>query len=198
MKREIAEHLFTVTDLLAPAECQELIARGEAMGFEAASVAMAAGTRMMPGVRNNDRVTFDNPELAEWLWHRLRAHVAPEIDGATAAGLNDRLRFYRYDPSQRFHAHRDGVVARSPIERSRLTFMVYLNEVAEGGQTIIYSEDRVNGLRRVVASIEPQAGIALVFAHEWWHEGAKVLSGREYVLRSDVMYRDPQAGNSGK
>lgn len=29
----------------------------------------------------------------------------------------------------------------------------------------------------------------LVFAHEWWHEGAKVLSGRKYVLRTDLMYR---------
>lgn len=189
MKQDFAESLFTVADFLTAAECEQLIARGEAMGFEAASVAMASGPQVMPGVRNNDRVTFDDPELADWLWRRLNAHVPPQLDGATAIGLNERLRFYRYDASQRFHAHRDGVVERSPGERSRLTFMVYLNDGAEGGQTVFYSEDRVNGLRRIVASIEPHAGMALVFAHGWWHEGAKVLSGRKYVLRSDVMYR---------
>lgn len=197
MKTDIAQRLFTVTDLLTSAECEELIIRGEAMGFEAASVATADGPQMMPGVRNNDRVTFDDAKLTDWLWERLRAYVPPELNGAAPAGLNERLRIYRYDSSQRFHAHRDGVVKRSPAERSRLTFMVYLNDGAEGGQTVFYSEERINGLRRVVASIEPKAGMALVFAHEWWHEGAKVLSGRKYVLRSDVMYRDPDVGDRG-
>jgi hypothetical protein len=67
--------------------------------------------------------------------------------------------------------------------------MVYLNEGAEGGQTVFYSEERVGGLRQVVASIDPKIGTGLFFAHAWWHEGAKVLSGRKYVLRTDVMYR---------
>jgi predicted 2-oxoglutarate/Fe(II)-dependent dioxygenase YbiX len=190
VKNDIAEHLFTISDLLTPAECEELIARGERLGFEAASVATAGGPQMMPGVRNNDRVTFDDPALADWLWQRVKPYVPHEIDGSVAVGLNERLRFYRYDPSQRFNAHRDGVVKRSPTERSRLTFMAYLNGGAEGGQTVFYSEDRVSGLRRVVASVEPQAGMGLVFAHQWWHEGAKVTSGRKYVLRTDVFYRD--------
>jgi hypothetical protein len=191
MRTDIAENLFTVAGLLTPDECRQLIERGEGLGFEAASVAMASGPRMMTNVRNNDRVTFDDPGLADWLWDRAKAHVPRTLDGSTATGLNERLRFYRYDPSQKFNAHRDGVVERSPTERSRLTFMVYLNAGAEGGQTVFYSEDRVNGLRRVVASIDPQVGTGLFFAHEWWHEGAKVVGGRKYVLRTDVMYRDP-------
>jgi len=44
----------------------------------------------------------------------------------------------------------------------------------------------------VVASVEPVAGLGLFFAHEWWHEGAKVLSGRKYVIRTNVMYQSPQ------
>lgn len=198
MKNVLAENLFNLPNLLTPAECEQLIARGEAMGFEAASVATRSGPQMLTTVRNNDRVTFDDPALAEQLWQRLREHVPAEMDGAVAVGLNERLRFYRYDPSQRFKGHRDGVVERSPTERSRLTFMVYLNDGAEGGQTVFYSEDRTAGLRRVVASVEPRAGTGLVFAHEWWHEGARVLSGRKYVLRTDVMYRDrdPSAGGA--
>jgi prolyl 4-hydroxylase len=192
MKTHIAENLFTVAGLLTPAECQQLIDRGEEMGFEAASVATAGGPRMMANVRNNDRVTFEDPALAEWLWERAEPHVPPTLEGAVVTGLNERLRFYRYDPSQRFNAHRDGAVERSPVERSRLTFMIYLNAGAEGGQTIFYSEERVSGLRPVVASIDPAVGMGLFFAHEWWHEGARVVSGRKYVLRTDVMYRDPK------
>jgi len=189
-RTEIAENLFTVAALLTPEECRQLIDRGEGIGFEAASVATTAGTKMMTNVRNNDRATFDDPKLATDLWERVKPHLPP-LGAATAIGLNERLRFYRYDPSQRFHAHRDGVVERSPTERSRLTFMVYLNEGAEGGQTIFYSEERIDGLRKLVASVEPCLGMGLFFAHEWWHEGAKVLSGRKYVLRTDVIYRDP-------
>jgi hypothetical protein len=190
MRTDIAENLFTVAGLLTPDECQRLIDRAERMGFAAATVAMATGPQMMTNVRNNDRVTFDDPALADWLWERAQAHVPQALAGSMATGLNERLRFYRYDPSQRFKAHRDGIVERSPTERSRLTFMVYLNSGAEGGQTVFYSEDRVDGRRRVVASIDPQVGTGLFFAHEWWHEGANVISGRKYVLRTDVMYRD--------
>lgn len=189
MRTDIAENLFTVADLLTPAECEQLIERGEGIGFEAASVATVGGPKMMTNVRNNDRVTFDDPALAAQLWERVRPHV-PALGGSTPVGLNERLRFYRYDPSQRFNAHRDGVVERSPTERSRLTFMVYLNEGSEGGQTVFYSEERVDGLRKIVASVEPRMGMGLFFAHEWWHEGAKVISGRKYVLRTDVIYRD--------
>jgi predicted 2-oxoglutarate/Fe(II)-dependent dioxygenase YbiX len=190
MKRIIAENLFTVPEIFGPQECEDFIARGEGIGFGAASVSTAAGPRMMANVRNNDRVIFDNPALADSIWERIRSHVPQELDGATAVGLNERFRYYRYDPSQRFNAHRDGTVKRSPSERSRLTFMVYLNDGFEGGQTVFYSEVRVNGLRQIVASVEPVRGLGLFFAHGWWHEGARVVSGRKYVLRTDVMYRD--------
>ena len=86
---------------------------------------------------------------------RLREHVPPGTDGAVPVGLNERLRFYRYDPPQRFKGHRDGAVRRSPTERSRLTFIVYLNDRAESGRTVSYPEDRVNGLPTVVPSVEP-------------------------------------------
>ncbi len=133
MRTDIAENLFTVSGLLTPAECERLIERGEGMGFEAASVATASGPRMMANVRNNDRATFDDLALADWLWQRVGPYVPAVLAGSVASGLNERFRFYRYDASQRFNAHRDGVVERSPTERSRLTFMVYLNEGAEGG-----------------------------------------------------------------
>ncbi len=190
MRNDLAPDLFTVADLLDADECRRLIDRGEALGFEAASVATPTGPKMMANVRNNDRATLDDPALAARLWEWLAPHVPAAVGDAVAVGLNDRLKFYRYDAAQRFNAHRDGVVARSPTERSRLTFLVYLNGDDEGGQTAFYSEDRVGGLRRLVASVDPRAGMGLVFAHAWCHEGTRVTAGRKYVLRRDVMYRD--------
>src|SRR6266478_229151 len=116
MKTVIAENIFTVARVLSAEECQQFIERGETMGFEAATVSLADGPRMVTAVRNNDRAIFDDPELARMLWERVGSEVPLTIDGAIAVGLNERFRYYRYDPSQRFNAHRDGSVERSPTE----------------------------------------------------------------------------------
>lgn len=59
--------------------------------------------------------------------------------------------------------------------------MVYLNDSAEGGET-----------RFEHATVRPRAGLALVFDHYLPHEGAPVIAGQKYVLRSDVMYSAPR------
>jgi predicted 2-oxoglutarate/Fe(II)-dependent dioxygenase YbiX len=187
----LAPNLFTVPTFLTPDECRTHNTRGETLGVEAASVATAAGPQMLTNVRNNDRVTFDDPAYAHALWPRVLPHIPAPPDAATPIGLNERFRFYRYDPTQRFKGHRDGIVERSATEKTRLTFMIYLNDDFAGGETVFYSEDRVNGLRQVVASVRPVTGTALFFAHEWWHEGAPVTAGRKYVLRSDIFFRSP-------
>src|SRR6266436_493544 len=94
-----------------------------------------------------------------------------------ALGLNERLRFYRYGPDQQFAAHVDGSFVRANGERSLLTFMVYLNDGFEGGET-----------KFTETTIQPRKAMALIFRHELLHEGAAVTSGRKYVLRSDVMF----------
>lgn len=65
--------------------------------------------------------------------------------------------------------------------------MVYLNSDFTGGETKFYDED---GSRLRVA-VRPERGMALGFVHLQLHEGAPVVSGRKYVLRTDVMYASP-------
>src|SRR5262249_47622310 len=123
----------------------------------------------------------DDTELAAWLFERARPLLPAEWYGWELAGLNERLRFYRYDPGQRFAPHYDGYYERPDGERSHLTFMVYLNEDFEGGTTRFkqYGEP---------LTVRPRTGLALVFYHHQLHEGAAVERGRKYVLRTDVMY----------
>jgi hypothetical protein len=100
--------------------------------------------------------------------------------------LNELFRLYRYVPGQRFKPHLDGNHRRSNREISHFTFMAYLNDGAGGGETRFYSDDK--SLR---FAVQPQRGAALVFLHGQLHEGAEVVSGMKYVLRSDVMYHWP-------
>jgi predicted 2-oxoglutarate/Fe(II)-dependent dioxygenase YbiX len=105
--------------------------------------------------------------------------MPPTLAASAPVGLNERLRFYRYEPGQRFRWHRDGSYARDRDERSLLTVLLYLNDDFSGGATEFEAGPRVT----------PEAGCALVFAHGLRHQGAPVIRGRKYVLRTDVMYR---------
>jgi len=183
MKRvEIRPGAFTLEGALSGEECDALIARAEDQGFEFAPITTAHGFRIDVETRNNDRVVFDDVALAADLWSRVRDAVPAVMRGRRAVGLNERFRLYRYAPSQRFSWHSDGALHRGNGEASLLTFMVYLNQDYRGGATRF--ED---------AEVVPRTGMALVFRHELLHEGATVVAGRKYALRSDVMYGPVQA-----
>ncbi len=64
--------------------------------------------------------------------------------------------------------------------------MIYLNAGARGGET-----------RFENCSITPAPGLALIFDHYLMHEGARVVEGQKYVLRSDVMYGLAGSGGGG-
>lgn len=173
--------IATAREALSPAECAALVARAEAVGFTDAPVTTATGFRMMPEVRNNTRVMLDDPALAAWLWDRLAALFPSRQGEWRAVGLNERLRFYRYEPGQRFAWHRDGAFARDEVEVSRLTLMLYLNGGFEGGETEFDLGEPL--------SVKPEAGMAPSFGHRARHQGAAVTRGVKYALRTDVMYR---------
>ncbi len=171
---------FTVADFLDPVLCRGLIAETESLGYTDAPITTPWGFERIPEVRNNTRVMLDDPARAAALWDKLSPLVndPATFGGWRPLGLNERLRFYRYTPGQHFRWHLDGAFMRSPRERSRWTFMVYLNDDFEGGGTDF--EDGV--------TVRPVTGAALVFAHGLRHQGAEVTRGTKYVLRSDVMF----------
>lgn len=176
--------VFVIRDFLSPEECEHHIAISESAGYTDAPITTARGFVMMKHIRDNTRVMVDDLDLAEGLFERARPYL-PERQGIWGLlSLNERFRYYRYDPGQTFRPHYDGSFDRSRTESSFLTFMIYLNDGFEGGETAFYSNDSEPHLR-----VTPERGTALVFIHEQLHEGAPVISGRKYVLRTDVMYR---------
>jgi len=92
---------------------------------------------------------------------------------------NEGFRFYRYRKEHYFKWHKDGTFIRSDTEESMLTFLIYLSDDFEQGQTEFPWE-----------KIQPKAGMALVFPHRLSHRANSVLNGTKYVLRTDVMYRE--------
>ena len=179
--------IFTIDDFLSADECSASITRSEAMGYSEAAIRTADGERLYKDARNNERIVFDDAALAVQLYQRAARLLRPEPDGWQPCGFNERWRFYRYDRAQQFTWHQDGTVRLPTGEESVLTFMIYLNDDFEGGSTDFGWE-----------SVKPRQGMALVFPHRLRHQGAPIVSGRKYVLRSDVMFRAPPASAAGE
>jgi len=175
--------IFVIRDFLTSEECQAFVARSEGDGYEPATITTAAGAVMNKEVRDNSRLIQDDPALAALLWERVAPYLPPHLGDWRVVGLNERFRYYRYDPGQKFALHGDGAFRRPNGEQSWLTFMVYLNDDFAGGETQFYQDVGVLKL-----SVRPERGMALVFLHPHLHEGAAIVQGRKYVLRTDVMY----------
>ena len=174
----ITDKVFTVSEFFTHSQCDAYIERAESIGFDEAPINTSFGPQIRKDVRNNTRVMLDDELMARDLGARISDYIPLNIGRWTACGVNERFRFYRYDVGQQFDWHRDGYFERDNGDRSRLTFMIYLNDGFSGGETTIEG-----------SNIVPEKGLALFFEHQLIHKGQPVSEGRKYVLRTDVMYR---------
>src|SRR5262249_43689048 len=138
----------------------------------------------------------DDPELARALFDRVRQVLPPTRRDAAGrewslARLNERFRMCRYANGQAFRVHRDGAYASPGGARSWMTLQIYLNDASAftGGATRFYATR--DGAE--IGAVRPEAGTAVVFDHDFWHDGETVPTGTKYVLRTDVIY-EPVAG----
>jgi prolyl 4-hydroxylase len=148
---KLTDSIFTVEDFFTRQECLDTIVRSEGIGYELAKVNTASGTRVRTDIRNNSRAFYNSnsEEFAQELWHKLKPFTPARLGHSTAIGLNELFRFYRYQRGHRFKGHFDESYVRNELEFSHFTFMVYLNDNFQGGDTTF------RGLR-----IRPRQGMA--------------------------------------
>lgn len=179
-KTELHPQIFLIEDFLTEAECEEYIAMTENKVFEEAKINLQGQQLMNKGVRNNDRLMIFDKKLAETLFEKASRFLSPMHDGYTLQDFNEMFRIYKYAPGQRFKMHRDGSYIRNENEKSFYTFLIYLNDDFEGGETEFEN----------LFTVAPKKGSALVFYHPLRHEGKILINGIKYVLRTDIMYSD--------
>src|SRR5437867_1254634 len=121
------DYVFVIRDFCTAQECAAFIAQSEQAGYDEATITTAAGFIMDKDARDNARLILDDSALARDLWQRAKEFLPARLRNWQAVGFNERFRFYRYDPGQKFAPHWDGYFRRDNGEQSQLTFMVYLN-----------------------------------------------------------------------
>ncbi len=175
---KLTNNIFTIDNFWTTQACEDFIAKSETIGYEPATVETEKGQMVVASVRNNNRILYKDTALADATWKRLQPFAPTQIGKSKAIGLNELFRFYKYQPGQEFKRHRDQSYIRNDREASYYTFMIYLNNDYEGGETTFAN-----------LTIQPKTGTALIFLHDLEHEGSAVTQGIKYVLRTDIMYR---------
>jgi|GEM_PF-312473 len=184
-----------IKSLLTLDETEKLIQHVKNLGFQSPI------SSYPPSYRNNQRMVIDEDRFAEKLRIRLLNAAPPLIvdqDGAQweFQGINPRFRFCQYNQGEAFFIHQDGVFHKSETEKSFLTLLIYLNDQStfRGGATRFFANNYDATEPKLI--VAPEAGMALLFDHSLWHDGAQILEGTKYVLRSDLIYR--RVGKIGK
>ena len=164
--------LWTVPAVYTPAECAAFVAF-----IEREDPALATDN---PLYRDQDRLMRDDPAMAADLYRRLEPHLPARMGTWRLAGINERMRYYRYRPGQKFALHTDHWYWAAPDKVTLHTVLVYFNDDFTGGET------RFTG--RVAEVVRPAPGLVAIFQHKLDHEGCEVLSGAKFALRTDVLY----------
>jgi hypothetical protein len=94
----------TIDGVFTPQECSDLIKQSEASptGYQQALLNIGVGGTEILAVekRNSDRHIRDDADLAKRIFERVQQHIPAKWRGYSLVGLNERLRFLRYDPGE--------------------------------------------------------------------------------------------------
>lgn len=173
MRFEDHRLLWTVDGIYSAQECAERVALIERSA--------PVGATQNVSFRDMDRVMIDDGPGARDLFERLRPHLPQRLGVFELVGLNERLRYYRYRPGQKFTPHMDHWYRPSADQITLLTVLVYFNSGFEGGQTRF--------MEQLEGEVVPEPGRVAIFQHKIRHEGCPVISGTKYAMRTDVIYR---------
>ncbi|KAG0043143.1 hypothetical protein BGZ83_011780 [Gryganskiella cystojenkinii] len=184
----------TAQSIITPQECQAMIDRSEQIGYEVALVNTGSGEGVrVPGYRDGYRCIIDDKEFVAELWKRVQAYIPEVYEDRPRIEMNERLRFLRYGPGDKFEPHMDGEYRRTDGSGhvTKVTIQFYLNEGCVGGATSFLSEysfreDR--GGENEKLEVNPRTGQILIFQHNLLHEGSQVTQGTKYVVRTDILY----------
>ncbi|KAJ5129085.1 hypothetical protein N7526_007251 [Penicillium atrosanguineum] len=186
-------------------DCRAIIAAGESVNFLPDAPLREDGDISI--LAHNFYWVIDTA-FHDILWARISPYVPPSINGRLVRGINRRFRVYRYVPGAEYRCHIDGawppsgilpddtyVYDSSPREKkqsSMYTFLLYLNDEFEGGETTFFMPAAREGILNAYP-VRPVMGAVAIFPHgeangALLHEGTGVRKGAKYIIRTDVEY----------
>lgn len=190
----IPAHAKQISKAVAPQLCEEVLAKTERdFHFRPCKFNDQVNT----DYRDCSEIKIQDNELIDRIWSEIKPHVPPICDGEALIGPHySRVYLLRYFKGQFFRRHYDGSSTSSKGHQSRLSVLIYLNDMDEktGGATRFYAEkDRGVGfshphINQPHFDVIPRIGTVVMFTHRLLHEGMPIKLGYKYCLRFNVLY----------
>ena len=92
-------------NVFTPNECSDWIQLTEKRGYTPALVNVGMREVLMSNLGNNDRCIMEASCMAQVLFEHIESYLPKRWNNYQLVGLNERLRFLRYDPGQKFEKH---------------------------------------------------------------------------------------------
>ncbi|KAI0202490.1 prolyl 4-hydroxylase [Astrocystis sublimbata] len=206
-KHPIVPNLSLMKDVLTHQECKSIVAAMESVGFLPDCPLRDDGSASSTLAHNVYWVV--DQAFHDALWKRVSPHIPSLVGGRRARGINRRFRVYRYVPGAEYRCHFDGGWPASGVDpktgayvydaspegakqSSLFTFLVYLNDEFEGGETTFFTPSIREGVMNA-HPVRPTMGSVALFPHGdakgvLLHEGTGVRKGAKYIIRTDVEF----------
>ena len=125
----------------------------------AAGVGRAGQLQQNTDIRRDQTVWLDGTTAAQQQYLALMLQLQQQMNRQCFLGLtHHECHFARYQPGDFYQTHLDAFRGKS---NRVLTTVLYLNDVASGGELVIYDENEVELMR-----VLPQAGLLVTFESE--------------------------------
>ena len=79
--QKLGAGVFTIEKFLSKKECDAYIQDSEHRGYDIATIEAVSGPEINKEIRHNDRVIFDDSELASALYQRAKDSLPQSLDG---------------------------------------------------------------------------------------------------------------------
>eukprot|EP01117_Protostelium_nocturnum_P001423 TRINITY_DN1172_c0_g1_i5.p1 TRINITY_DN1172_c0_g1~~TRINITY_DN1172_c0_g1_i5.p1 ORF type:complete len:274 (-),score=94.78 TRINITY_DN1172_c0_g1_i5:1272-2093(-) len=180
---------FLLHNVLTEEECKQFIQIAEDMEFTSSPLRnlstlnsdQSSLSERTQQIRNSERVLFDaSDQMGIPLNRRILPHLMQTCEcegsnwkvqqigeGKAKGPINSRWRFNKYHANQYFKPHFDAGFVYDDNEKTLFTFILYLSEGFEGGETTFFPGDKKVSWDKPIPGIEckvkPKMGSALVF-----------------------------------
>jgi len=137
--------------------------------------------------RDSSEVKIEDVELTKEFWKYIEKYIPDSYDGFKLVGPDfRRVYLLRYFTGQFFKKHYDGFSEDEKGNKSRITAMIYLNDMDDksGGATRFYP----SGFENI--DVVPKMGRFVAFDHRILHEGMPIVQGYKYCIRFNILYEN--------
>lgn len=177
MEEQLSERIIQIPQAITPAVCQTYIQQGDQVGWGATNIG-----ELNPLYSRSQAVMYiDIAALVAAIQQRA-PHTLDGLEIATLAP--ERTACMRYSQGEFFGLHTDAPYVAPDGALSKLSFILYLNDDYQGGETFF---------PELGLAVSPEVGKILLFPPDIPHMSNPIMHGAKYIVRSEVLYRPATA-----